>query len=866
MDEIANKVYRAKVVSSESIALGVVKITFKIDFTFSFLPWQYVWIEIPELKYPDPKGNRRAFTILNTKKDDDMIEIVVRKRESGYITTLCALIPGDEVRVHGPFGNSFIIDEKSRNNIIMIAGGVGIAAFLPMIKTVRDMRYPIKCFLVYLNRSPEVTPFLNELEEIKKHNDFFDYTVKYTNFAWSDVADAHNQFRSEAKWWITGPQDMVDYVYTELSSKGINRNEMVFENYYPTPKNDLTIEKVHNQITSDNLFAKAIQNSTNHTVITDVEGKVLFANHAAEKITGYTLSEMIGNTPRLWGGMMSRDFYVDFWKKKLSGEPFEGEIVNRRKNGDIYYAVAHIAPIFGNEKEIVGYIGTEEDITEMKMQEKKVQKSEQLLSSALEGNRDGLWDWNIVTEEVYFSPRWKAMLGFNDDEIQGSVTEWEKRVHPDDLSEVEKVLQDHLDGKTPFYESEHRVLCKDGTYKWILDRGKVTERDSQGKALHATGTHTDISERKEIEQKLSDITNRFTLATQSARIGVWEWDVQTNRLVWDDRMYELYGVNRTDFSGAYDAWQKGLHPDDKQSAEEELQRAIKGEKEFDTSFRIILPNGEVRHLKAYAQVVRDKSGNALKIDGLNWDITHEKEVDRMKTEFISLASHQLRTPLSAMKWFGEMLVKGDAGALNPEQKAYAENILASNKRMIELVNDLLNISRIESGRIIIDPELVRLQDVIDEVINETKIKTNARKQHVVLNIQSDLPEVSLDKKLIREVYANLITNASKYTPDEGEIRISVSIKGDDLVSIVGDTGYGIEEKDKEKIFSKFFRGQKTSKLDTDGNGLGLYLVKAIVDSSGGKIWFESHEGTGTTFTFTVPIKGMTKKDGEVSLA
>lgn len=735
MEEIKNKIFRAKVVSSESIAQGVIKITLKIESVFNYLPWQYVWIEIPTLTHPDPKGNRRAFSILNAKSDDNTIQIIVRMRESGYITTLFSLKPGDEVKIHGPFGHSFIIDQNSKNNIIMIAGGVGIAAFMPMIKTIRDKKYPIRCYLVYLNRSPEKTPFLSELEEIKKGSDFFDFSVKYTYFTWKDVSDIRNQLGSESKWWITGPQAMVDLVYSELSSNGINRSDMVFENYYPTPKNDLTIEKVHNQLTSDNLFAKAIQNSTNHTVITDVEGKVLFANHAAEKITGYTLSEMVGNTPRLWGGMMSHDFYVDFWKKKLSGEPFEGEIVNRRKNGDLYYAVAHIAPIFGNEKEIIGYIGTEEDITEMKKQEKN----------------------------------------------------------------------------------------------------------------------------------LFDITNRFTLATQAAHIGVWEWDVQMNHLVWDDRMYELYGVNKADFSGAYDAWQKGLHPDDKQLAEEELQRAIKGEKEFDTSFRVILPNGEVRHLKAYAQVVRDKSAKALRIDGLNWDITHEKEVDRMKTEFISLASHQLRTPLSAMKWFGEMLIKGDAGALNTEQKAYADNILASNKRMIELVDDLLNISRIESGRIIIDPEPVHLQSMMDEVINEAKIKTNTKKQEIILSVQPNLPEVDLDKKLIREVYANLITNASKYTPDGGVIRISISTKGNDLVSEVNDTGYGIDERDKGKIFTKFFRSQRTSKFDTEGNGLGLYLVKTIIDSSGGKISFESSEGKGTTFTFTLPISGMTKKSGDVSL-
>jgi len=239
------------------------------------------------------------------------------------------------------------------------------------------------------------------------------------------------------------------------------------------------------------------------------------------------------------------------------------------------------------------------------------------------------------------------------------------------------------------------------------------------------------------------------------------------------------------------------------------------------------------------------------------DVTREKIIERMKTEFVFLAAHQLRTPLSAIKWALRMLLDGDLGKITDEQRDFVEKTYKSNEKMIGLINDLLDVTRIEEGRYLYKPTLESIENLIQIVVSA--YKEEMERKNLELDFkkpEKKLPRTIVDVEKIRLVIENLLDNAVRYTPPGGRVKISLRYieKEKEIEFSIKDTGVGVPRDQQKRVFTKFFRGVNVMRMETEGTGLGLFIAKNIIEAHGGKIWFESEEGKGTTFYFTLPLK------------
>lgn len=236
------------------------------------------------------------------------------------------------------------------------------------------------------------------------------------------------------------------------------------------------------------------------------------------------------------------------------------------------------------------------------------------------------------------------------------------------------------------------------------------------------------------------------------------------------------------------------------------------------------------------------------------DITEHTKIDRLKSEFVSVASHQLRTPLAGIKWMAELLLKGKVGALAPEQQELVDHLAETNERMITLVNDLLNVSRIERGegdKLAIQSEdfIAFMHSIIDEV------RPSADKRQVSMMVSGKVPAklmLNFDKEKLRQAVMNIISNAVKYSRSGGVVEIKIATQKDLVTLSCRDEGIGIPEEEQERLFQKFFRASNAVKHEAEGTGLGLYIARAIVEAHGGKLWFTSVPQKGTTFFISLP--------------
>ncbi|MFZ4766587.1 MAG: PAS domain-containing protein, partial [Roseimicrobium sp.] len=514
----------------------------------------------------------------------------------------------------------------------------------------------------------------------------------------------------------------------------------------------------------------------------------------------------------------------------------------------------------------------EEQLTRNEAAVKALAESEERFAIAVSGSNDGIWDWNVVTGDVYYSPRFKELLGYEDDEFSNQFTEWEACLHPDDREPTLVAIRAHLHENVP-YDVEYRLLCKTGAWRWFRAKGKAL-RNAQGVAYRMAGSITDISDRKEALRALAKSEERFSLAVQGANDGIWDWDVRSNEVYYSPRWKSMLGYAPHELADTFATFENLLHPDDRPRVLETVKQYLaQGLEHYSVEFRARHADGAYRWILARGIALFDASGRPYRMSGSHTDITPQKEslaalarseeqlilakqaaemANRAKSEFLANMSHEIRTPMNGILGLTELLLNME---LSPEQRSYETLVRQSAESLLTILNDILDFSKIEAGKLELEEMEFRIRDAIGDTLQSLGVRAAEKGLELACHIGLDVPEAVVgDLSRLRQVLINLVGNAIKFTI-EGEVVVEVLLESATsshvtLHFLVRDTGIGIPEDKHDAIFEAFTQAESSTTRRFGGTGLGLTICRQLVDLMQGRIWVESTPGVGSTFHFT----------------
>ena len=485
-------------------------------------------------------------------------------------------------------------------------------------------------------------------------------------------------------------------------------------------------------------------------------------------------------------------------------------------------------------------------------QKRKLAISEERLDMAMSATSDGLWDWNAKTGQVFYSPRWMTMLGYEPDELPQTFDTFKELLHPEEREVVLTKNQIMLDKPGVSYEQELRLRCKDGSYRWILSRGRVFQRDSQGKAQRAVGTHWDITEKKQADEQFKALVNALpvAIAVVDSTGTILLHNLQLTKELGSDS--NLTNQNFRSFIGdtkAFDSYQRILS---------------KGASILGKHISFITHKNKVIDCLLSAIPVQfqgQTTGLVVIVDlseriKMEQDLARAKEAaelaSRFKSEFLANMSHEIRTPLNAIIGFTDLL---NEQIRDNKLKSFVKTIQTAGHSLLSLINDILDLSKIEAGKLRIEKKTCNPHNLFSELADIFMMNIREKDLDFILDIDPKIPEnLILDATRLRQILFNLIGNAVKFT-EHGHICLRVRAVNEDnirskldLTIEVEDTGIGIDQAQQDFIFRDFeqLEGQDVRKYG--GTGLGLSISKRLTELMGGDISLRSQVGVGSTFT------------------
>ncbi|MCC4274661.1 PAS domain S-box protein [Marinomonas communis] len=606
----------------------------------------------------------------------------------------------------------------------------------------------------------------------------------------------------------------------------------------------------------------------------DNDCKITFANPAAAKLIGVDSETIIGQSITYLLRDRSRSTPVLTHYENLITHA-----VRKRHKINSKHAVFYsfdgreipvkfsCTPVEGGEQDGLAGVITFHDISEQKIAENALNQQMELFRSLFMDAPEAI----VVTDKdrriVMANPHTLDLFNYKESDLIGKTPDF-LYAHSSDFNEVGQAYTDQNTPELVDYKMRYRRA--DGS-EFIAEnvRSKILDEDGKlkGYIIHAR----DITSRLKIENEVSKAQSRLSIAADSAKIGVWEMDIQRASLIWDQRMFDLYGLSSDSSTISYSVWEEMLHPDDLERVRHESDRVIETHQDLDIVFRIIRADGEIRYIKANARTAMDREGHPLYLFGTNIDVTERYETEAIlkeareeairasqaKSNFLATMSHEIRTPLNGVLGMAEVLSSSE---LTKQQHNQLGIIRSSGESLLELINEILDFSKIEAGHFSLELIDFDLEAMVYDLSRLLVIKAEAK--GIDLLVEYNLKGVSIvrgDAYRIRQVLTNLVGNAIKFT-EKGQVIIQVDSlegpKGHEInvqISVI-DTGIGITADAQSNLFKAFVQADNSTTRKFGGTGLGLAITKQLVELMGGEINVKSKLGEGSVFTISLPLQ------------
>lgn len=485
----------------------------------------------------------------------------------------------------------------------------------------------------------------------------------------------------------------------------------------------------------------------------------------------------------------------------------------------------------------------------------------------------GIWDWDLERNSIYISPQWKALLGYSDDEFPNTLERWTEAMHPGDVASIRASAEQGVSGQLPSFARENRLRHKDGAYRWFIARG-VGIRDAEGRLVRLLGMNVDVTETRRTEA-------RSRRLFEANLIGIVYTDLAGLIRGANDSFLAIVGYTRDEVEAGLVRWETITAPEHRAADERALAALRAGsacepyEKECvkrdgrrvsvlvgpalvdgsqDECVAFVLDLTERK--RSEDQVRRLAADLELRVAERTAELTAANErlmeLDRLKSEFLATMSHELRTPLNSIIGFTGILRQGIPGPVNAEQRKQLDLVHGSGKHLLGLINDLLDLSRIEAGKLELDSRPFDFATVVAEVAATLTPMASMKRLGFVVDLPGGPMPMVGDRKRIFQVLLNLVNNAIKFT-EKGEVRIVARAGVETLQASVVDTGIGIRPEDVGGLFVAFRQVDGSARRVYEGTGLGLHLCRRLLEAMSGKVGVETVFGQGSRFSFEVPL-------------